>query len=161
MTDCQNLCGIHTYERFSHAAEAENIRLFHVFKLVYPEKIENEEMQDTRLEDALTQAARRGVSIQVVLPAPAGGQDSNAPGVALLRKANISVRYDKQYYIHAKLMLIDQTRAYVGSENISTASLDDNRELGLIVADPPTIKTLATTFSSDYAVSQEYTTKSG
>lgn len=124
-------------------------------------QIENEEMQDTQLENALAQAARRGVSIQVVLPAPGGGQDSNAAGVALLRNAGISVRYDKQYYIHAKLMLIDGTRAYVGSENISTASLDDNRELGLIVADPQTLKTLATTFNSDYAVSQEYPTKSG
>ena len=101
-------------------------------------QIENEEMQDQQIEDALTQAARRGVSIQVVLPTPTGGQDSNAAGVTLLRKAGISVRGDSQYYIHAKLMLIDQTRAYVGSENISTASLDHNRELGLIVADPDT-----------------------
>ena len=119
-------------------------------------QIENEEVQDTQLEDALAQAARRGVSIQVVLPAPSGGQDANAPGVALLREAGISVRGDAQYYIHAKLMLIDQTRAYVGSENISTASLDDNRELGLIAANPQTIQTLATTFSSDYAIAQEY-----
>ena len=124
-------------------------------------QIENEETQDTQIENALAQAARRGVSIQVVLPAPTGRQDSNAAGVALLRKAGISVRGDKQYYIHAKLMLIDQTRAYVGSENISTASLDDNRELGLIVADPATLSTLATTFSSDYAISQEYPAKSG
>jgi cardiolipin synthase len=119
-------------------------------------QIENEEMQDTQLENALAQAAQRGVSIQVVLPAPASGQDSNAAGVALLRKAGITVRYNTQYYIHAKLMLIDQIRAYVGSENISTASLDNNRELGLIVADPATLKTLATTFSSDYATSQVY-----
>ena len=119
-------------------------------------QIENEETQDTQLEDALAQAAQRGVSIQVVLPAPAGGHDSNAAGVALLRKAGITVRYNTRYYIHAKLMLIDQTRAYVGSENISTASLDANRELGLIVADPATLNTLATTFSSDYAASQVY-----
>ncbi len=119
-------------------------------------QIENEEMQDVQIEDALAQAARRGVSIQIVLPAPTGGNDANAAGVSLLRKAGISVRGDTQYYIHAKLILIDQTRAYVGSENISTASLDDNRELGLIVADPATINTLATTFRSDYAPSQEY-----
>jgi phosphatidylserine/phosphatidylglycerophosphate/cardiolipin synthase-like enzyme len=96
-----------------------------------------------------------------VLPAPGSGQDSNASGVALLRKAGISVRADRQYYIHAKLMLIDQAHAYVGSENISTASLDDNRELGLIVANPQIIQTLATTFASDYAASQDYPTKSG
>lgn len=117
-------------------------------------QIENEEMQDQQIEDALTQAARRGVSIQVVLPAPSGGQDSTAAGVALLRKAGISVRYDKLLYIHAKLMIIDQARAYVGSENISSASLDLNRELGLIVANSNIISALAMTFSSDYASSQ-------
>lgn len=115
--------------------------------------IENEEMQDQQIEDALAQAARRGVSVEVVLPAPGGGTDSNSAGVAVLRKAGISVRYDRQLYIHAKLMLVDGTRAYVGSENFSAASLDLNRELGLIVAAPQIIQMLETTFMTDYAAS--------
>jgi len=115
--------------------------------------IENEEIQDNQIEQALAGAARRGVSVQVVLPAPSGGQDSNAAGVALLRQAGINVRYDKQLYIHAKLMIIDGARAYVGSENFSSASLDLNRELGLIVAAPDIIQSLATTFMSDYEAS--------
>ena len=117
-------------------------------------QIENEEMQDTQLENALTQAARRGVSIQVVLPAPSGSPDSNAAGVVLLRQAGISVREDSKLYIHAKMMIIDGLRAYVGSENISTASLDQNRELGLIVAAPDIIQMLEATFMTDYTASQ-------
>jgi phosphatidylserine/phosphatidylglycerophosphate/cardiolipin synthase-like enzyme len=115
--------------------------------------IENEEMQDQQIEDALAQAARRGVGIQVVLPAATGRQDSNAAGVALLRQAGISVRYDTKLYMHAKLMIVDGARAYVGSENFSTASLDLNREVGLIVAAPEIIQNLETTFISDYATS--------
>ncbi len=117
-------------------------------------QIENEEMQDQQIEDALAQAARRGVSVKVVLPAPAGGQNNNAAGVALLRKAGAAVRFDTHLYMHAKLMIIDGARAYVGSENFSAASLDRNRELGLIVAAPEIIQRLATTFLNDYTASQ-------
>ena len=115
--------------------------------------IENEEMQDQQIEDALAQAAKRGVSIQVVLPAPSGGSDSNAAGVAVLRQAGISVREDSKLYIHAKIMIVDGARAYVGSENFSSASLDLNRELGLIVAAPQIIQMLEATFMTDYAAS--------
>jgi phosphatidylserine/phosphatidylglycerophosphate/cardiolipin synthase-like enzyme len=116
--------------------------------------IENEEMQDQQIEDALAQAAKRGVKVEVVLPAPGGGSDSNSAGVAFLRQANISVREDKQLYIHAKMMIVDLGKAYVGSENFSSTSLDNNRELGLIVAESSIIQSLETTFMSDYAASQ-------
>ena len=115
--------------------------------------IEDEEMQDQQTEDALAQAAKRGVTVEVVLPAPSGGSDSNGSGVAYLRSHNVSVREDQQLYIHAKLMIVDGTRAFVGSENFSSASLDLNRELGLIVAAPDIIQMLETTFMTDYTAS--------
>ncbi|HEY7123692.1 MAG TPA: phospholipase D-like domain-containing protein [Ktedonobacterales bacterium] len=115
--------------------------------------IENEEMQDQQIEDALIQAARRGIAIHIILPAPGGGQDANAPGVARLRAAGISVHFERQFYMHAKLMIVDNTLAYVGSENFSTASLDLNRELGLIVANPTVLRVLMGTFAADYAAS--------
>ncbi len=116
--------------------------------------IENEEMQDQQIEDALAQAARRGVKVEVVLPAPSGGSDSNGAGVAFLRNANVSVREDKKLYIHAKIMIVDLGKAYVGSENFSSTSLDKNRELGMIVAESSIIQSLETTFMTDYAASQ-------
>jgi cardiolipin synthase len=115
--------------------------------------IEDEEMLDQQAEDALAQAASRGVRVEVVLPAPSGSSDSSAAGVAFLRKANVSVREDKKLYIHAKLMIIDNARAFVGSENFSSTSLDKNRELGLIIAAPDIIQMLETTFMTDYAAS--------
>jgi phosphatidylserine/phosphatidylglycerophosphate/cardiolipin synthase-like enzyme len=35
-------------------------------------------------------------------------------------------------YIHAKAIVVDGARAYVGSENLSTQSLDRNREVGIL-----------------------------
>jgi phosphatidylserine/phosphatidylglycerophosphate/cardiolipin synthase-like enzyme len=54
-------------------------------------------------------------------------------------------------YIHAKLVVADGARAFVGSQNFSTASLQYNRELGLLSADPVVIAPLEATFNGDFA----------
>lgn len=113
--------------------------------------IENEEMQDQQIEQALAHAAMRGVKVEVVLPAPdTGSSDTNAAGVAFLRKSNVSVREDEKLSIHAKMMIVDEKKAYIGSENFSSTSLDKNRELGVIIAAAIVIQSLKATFMIDY-----------
>ena len=53
-------------------------------------------------------------------------------------------------YVHAKAIVADGQRAFVGSENLSAASLDHNREVGVIVADRRAIATIAATFAADW-----------
>jgi phosphatidylserine/phosphatidylglycerophosphate/cardiolipin synthase-like enzyme len=53
--------------------------------------------------------------------------------------------------MHAKMMVADGRLAFVGSENISAASLDRNRELGLMIADQQVISRLQKTFQVDWA----------
>jgi phosphatidylserine/phosphatidylglycerophosphate/cardiolipin synthase-like enzyme len=48
-------------------------------------------------------------------------------------------------------MVADGERAYLGSENLSSNSLDNNREVGLIVTDASSIAPIATTFDADFA----------
>jgi phosphatidylserine/phosphatidylglycerophosphate/cardiolipin synthase-like enzyme len=111
-----------------------------------------EELQDTGMERALAAAARRGVRVRVILPAPSG-PDRDASGVARISAVGAQVhRLAQSYlYVHAKAIVADGRRAFVGSENLSTASLDRNREVGVIVADPGAIQTLESTFDGDWA----------
>jgi phosphatidylserine/phosphatidylglycerophosphate/cardiolipin synthase-like enzyme len=90
--------------------------------------------------------------VRVILPAPSG-QDHDAPGIAIITTAGAQVhRLSQSYlYVHAKVIVVDGRRAFVGSENLSTASLDHNREVGVIVADPGAIQTLESTFDGDWA----------
>jgi phosphatidylserine/phosphatidylglycerophosphate/cardiolipin synthase-like enzyme len=44
--------------------------------------------------------------------------------------------------------------AFVGSENFSATSLDENRELGILIADQTVIATLAQTFQQDWSSAQ-------
>lgn len=113
--------------------------------------IENEEMNDSAIEQALVNAAKRGVQVQVILPSPSGSSsDSNRTGIDTIKQGSVQVREDSRLYIHAKIIVADGQKAFVGSENISTQSLDQNRELGIIVADQGVLLTLQQTFQQDW-----------
>lgn len=117
--------------------------------------VTGEEMQDDGIEADLVAAARRGVHVQVILPASSSSSsDSNSQGIATIQQGGVSVREDSQLYMHAKIIVVDGQRAFVGSENISTQSLDGNRELGLIIADNAVLNTLQQTFQADWNVSR-------
>ncbi len=116
--------------------------------------IEAEEMQDTTVEQAIASAAKRGVTVQVILPKASGSTDSNAAGIAVIKAGGAQVKEDSQLYMHAKMMVADGTNAYVGSINISSNSFDNNRELGVLFTDASIISTLTQTFQNDWGVSQ-------
>lgn len=114
--------------------------------------IEAEEMNDSMIEQAITSAAQRGVHVEVILPSPSGSSsDSNSSGIATIKQGGVQVEEDSHLYMHAKIIVVDGKKAFVGSENISTQSLDQNRELGIIVSDANVLNTLQQTFQKDWS----------
>ena len=113
--------------------------------------IEAEEMQDSSVEQAIVSAEARGVKVQVILPA---NDSSNSSGITTLDNGGVSVREDSQYYMHAKIIVADGTESFVGSENISTYSLDKNRELGILLSNSTVLSTLQKTFQTDWNASK-------
>lgn len=114
--------------------------------------IEAEEMQDSEIEQVIVNAERRGVAVQVILPVlgSSSSGDSNRGGIATISHSGVQVREDGYLYMHAKIIIVDGQKAFVGSENISTASLEQNRELGILVADQNVLNTLQQTFRVDW-----------
>lgn len=113
--------------------------------------IEDEEMYDTAAEGALIAAAQRGVAVRLILP---GSSDIEAADAARLKAGGVRLVYVSAPYIHAKVIVVDGRLAFVGSENFSATSLDQNREVGLLIADTAALATLTTTFERDWAVGQ-------
>lgn len=75
---------------------------------------------------------------------------SNTEAILLLRSKRIDVRTSKKPVIHAKSALVDSEYGYIGSENYSTNSLDENREIGtLIKASPEFTKMFRSVFETD------------
>lgn len=111
--------------------------------------IEDEEMYDVASEDALIAAARRGVTVRLILP---GASDIGVADATRLKAGGVQLVYVSEPYIHAKVIVADGQMAFVGSENFSPTSLDQNREVGLLLADTTALATIATTFERDWAV---------
>jgi uncharacterized protein (TIGR03437 family) len=116
--------------------------------------IQNEEMGDTNITNALLSAAARGVLVQVIMTNTANNYSAEfnqlvAGGVEVATYAPSA-----PLYIHAKVILADYgssgARAFLGSENFSSASLTRNRELGLTLSDPATLQSIAGTLTSDF-----------
>ena len=110
----------------------------------------NEEMDDSAVTSALAATARRGVDVKVVMTA---SSDWNS-AFKKLAGAGVHVRTYQQnasLYIHAKMILVDGRRAFLGSQNFSAGSLDDNRELGIVLDAGAIIRSLQGTFAGDYS----------
>jgi cardiolipin synthase A/B len=118
--------------------------------------IYNEEMDDADITNALAAAAQRGVDVEVVMTYSSEWKTA----FEKLAAAGASVRtYSSSkkapLYIHAKMILADDNTnsnptVFLGSENFSESSLNDNRELGLFITEPKTTAELAATFTADY-----------
>ena len=116
----------------------------------------NEEIQDEACIQALISAASRGVAVRFIsAQLTQDGRDANAPGRETLNSGGVDARAGTFLYIHAKMILADYGTsdqvAFVGSENLSDASLDKNRELGILVEDKAILDRLNTVFEQDWA----------
>ena len=114
-------------------------------------ELEGEELSDGEVVSALRAAAGEGVAVRVVLSndAPSAEQEQ---AVSLLTAASVAVVRVSRPYIHAKAIVVDGSVAYVGSENFSAASLDDNRELGLLFDAKGEVQKVDTTILADFAI---------
>jgi cardiolipin synthase len=123
--------------------------------------VENEEMSDYQIVDALEADARRGVHTRVIMTADSD-YDAELTGLAANGASVHLYPYSSSaLYIHGKVIVVDagtsHASAFVGSQNFSYASLDDNRELGIEITNPAIVAKLAATLDHDYAGGRRYT----
>jgi cardiolipin synthase len=121
--------------------------------------IEIEEISDDDFVTRLVRARARGITVTVVTPAE-NMSAGTILALARMASAGITVRELASPVVHAKAMVIDGRRFYVGSVNFTRASLDDNREFGMLsddavgavaAADAVGAARIATTIAADAA----------
>jgi cardiolipin synthase A/B len=124
--------------------------------------VEAEEYDSSGLEAAIAKAleakAQAGVTVHMVLEDSTDSDQSTA--VSALQSAGgkvVGYVYSSTALdIHAKAIVVDGARAYIGSENLSGGSLGYNRELGVYFTDPTQVAKVATTIASDFAGGSTY-----
>lgn len=125
--------------------------------------VENEEMDDRAVTSALVAAAHRGVHVKIIMTADSRWDQAFSE----LARAGVHIRLypdnDTALYIHAKVIVADAgrsgQRAMIGSQNFSVASLDYNRELGILTRNRAVVAALSATLAHDYARGTPYRKK--
>src|ERR1700685_3151703 len=115
--------------------------------------IQQEESSDTTLVNAIVADENRGVTVRVVIEDPSEYSSELSKITAAGGKVT-GYSSSTGFYIHAKTVIADYgystAKAFVGSENFSSGSLNDNRELGMITTDSGVVSGLETTFDGDF-----------
>jgi phosphatidylserine/phosphatidylglycerophosphate/cardiolipin synthase-like enzyme len=107
-----------------------------------------EVMTDQEILAALVEAAVRGVDVRLVMSEAAGESLwHEEPG--FLARNGIDVTIVNQPYIHAKAVIVDGKAAWIGSQNFTANSLDNNREIGTFVNDVPSLARIVRAFETD------------
>jgi len=123
--------------------------------------IDEEEMESSTMSAALVTAANNGVVVKVAITTSEGTAslltEMKAAGITIAEYPGTGT----ELYIHAKIILADvgysNENAFLGSENFSSNSLNNNRELGLVFNDSTSttsqsiITSLNTTLQADVA----------
>ena len=116
--------------------------------------VENEEMSDTNIVNALVSAASRGVLVQIAMTNDDNEYSSEFKKIVAAGGDISTYAETASLYIHAKVILADygspDAQVFIGSENFSSASLTENRELGLITSNAAIMASIYSTLTSDF-----------
>lgn len=116
-------------------------------------EIESMQFGDSAVREAVKQRVMAGVSVRALL-ADANWITANTYAADYLETLGVPVKWIP--HLHTKVVVADGAHAYVGSENLSTNSLDNNREVGVIVTDTSSTAPLMTTFETDWAAGTSF-----
>lgn len=104
------------------------------------------ELADPAVVDAIGADARRGVRVELLMTE----DEEWSSELGVLEGDGVRVRLEpdgaRDLYIHAKVLVADGREAFVGSENLSEASLLDNRELGVVTREPSVVRVVQRAF---------------
>ncbi|HEX4789190.1 MAG TPA: phospholipase D-like domain-containing protein [Actinospica sp.] len=116
--------------------------------------VEEEEFGDTTLVNAIVADAKRGVTVRCVLENESNTYASEISEVTAAGGTVTTYTSSTGYYIHAKAIVADYgtatAKVFLGSENFSSNSLNNNRELGLIVSDAGLLSGTESAFNADF-----------
>ena len=115
---------------------------------------------DAVILDRIAAAASRGVKVKVLCGGKHGISDwdilDTFSSLRTLRRFGVKVHKQKNLRVHAKLILIDDREALIGSMNIDRSAFDLRRELGVITDEPAVVTRLKAVFESDWESSHHY-----
>ncbi|NOX62444.1 MAG: hypothetical protein GXP42_10960 [Chloroflexi bacterium] len=116
--------------------------------------LEQASLLDDAVTDLLVDAAKRGVDVVFIGPLRSGEEDYSWPNYQRLLESGARVARLGAPQVHAKVILVDERIALIGSINLTYSSLELNRELAVLTTDSGVLARLRATLASDMAQAQ-------
>ena len=108
--------------------------------------IQNERYQDTMIIEHLVHAARQGIKVHIMAPAPhkldKAKRVEAIGNLRILDDLKIGIRKLKGLKLHGKVILADGKTAIIGSPNLTPGTFDTRREAAIEVSDDHVVKRL-------------------
>ncbi|MCF7906347.1 hypothetical protein K9L04_00250 [Patescibacteria group bacterium] len=105
-----------------------------------------ENFNDERIINLLNKKSEENVKIKIILSEDIS---SNKYTIKKFNK-NIETKLIKKPYQHSKVIIVDKKILYIGSINFSMQSMDQNREVGIILKEKKFIKRIEDIFEKDW-----------
>ncbi len=113
-------------------------------------EIESMQFADAQVRQAVLERKQAGVAVRVLIAAPSWVSSNTSAGAWLVAN-QIPARWRKTPAVHVKAFVVDGKTVFLGSENLSRTSLDDNREVGLVSTEADDVALVSSTFEQDWA----------
>ena len=110
-----------------------------------------EVVRDGDVMDALIDAEADGADVRLLMSPDYADNDRGESERARLAAAGVDVRFARGVYIHAKAIIIDSDTVWLGSQNFTSTSLDQNREVGIVIDDTTNVARVSAVFEADFA----------
>ena len=102
-------------------------------------KIYSQTFSDDILEEQLSNRQQDGIDVEIIFP-ELSDIASNTESYNIFEDAWVSIYTMDKPKLHAKALLIDEKYLYLGSINFSYYSIEENREIWLIIINPEIIE---------------------
>jgi phosphatidylserine/phosphatidylglycerophosphate/cardiolipin synthase-like enzyme len=101
--------------------------------------------------DAIRAAAARGVHVRILRAPPSPLDRAHELLQGSLRGQSLQILVSPGPRVHAKIMVVDGTTVFLGSENVENNTTEHRRELGIIFDEPEITSRISQVFAQDWA----------
>lgn len=113
--------------------------------------VEVQSLSDQGLTDAIIKAHQSNIAVRVVLSNEPGQTSSEIAAIEKLKAAAVPLRGVGTPYIHSKVIVVDGTRVFVGSQNFTPTGLESSREVGVVANEEAEAKKVQAVIAGDFS----------
>lgn len=112
--------------------------------------VEVQNLSDRTLVDGIIAKHKAGLDVRVVIDGDVSDTNAQVTVIGKLKAAGVPLRSLKSPDLHAKAVVVDGARVFVGSQNFTATALDKNREVGILTDAAAEAARVRTQIGSDF-----------